>query len=51
MSQLHPPHLNHIVETTVAGLMEDRFAYRVTPVPRFYNDGEFDDRADGREGA
>jgi hypothetical protein len=22
--------------------MEDRFAYRVTPVPRFYNDGEFD---------
>ena len=40
-SQLHPPYLNHIVETTVAGLLEDRFAFNVTPAPRFFNPGEF----------
>lgn len=42
MSQLHPPLLNHIVETTVAGLMEDRLKFRVTPAPRLYNPGEFE---------
>jgi hypothetical protein len=41
-SQLHPPYVNHIVETTVAGLMDDRFGFRVTPAPRFYNQGEFE---------
>ena len=41
MSQAHPPYLNHIVETTVAGLLEDRFAFKVTPAPKFYNPGEF----------
>jgi hypothetical protein len=41
-SQLHPPYVNHIVETTVAGLMDDRFSFRITPAPRFYNPGEFD---------
>lgn len=42
MSQLHPPYINHIVETTIAGLIEDQLKYRVTPSPRLYNQGEFD---------
>lgn len=42
MSQLHPPVLNHIVETTISGLMEDRLKYRVTPTPKLYNPGEFE---------
>lgn len=41
-SQLHPPYINHIVETTIAGLIEDRLKYQVNPAPRFYNPGEFD---------
>ena len=40
-SQLHPPLLNNIVETTVAGLLEDKLQFRVKPKPRFWNPGEF----------
>lgn len=37
-SKKHPPLANHIIETTLAGLVDDRFAFRVKPKPRFYND-------------
>lgn len=42
VSKPHPPYLNHIVETTVAGLLEDRLAFRIRPVPRAYNPGEYE---------
>jgi hypothetical protein len=39
-SKLHPPYLNHIVETQLAGLLDERFSFRVTPAPRLFNPGE-----------
>lgn len=41
-SQLHPPYLHHIVESTVAGLLDDRLTYKITPKPRLYNPGEYE---------
>lgn len=41
-SQMHPPLLNHIVETTIAGLIEDRFAYEIAPKPRLWGPGEYE---------
>lgn len=46
-SQLHPPYLNHIVETTVAGLLEDRLQFRVRPKPRMWNPGEYEQASGG----
>jgi hypothetical protein len=46
-SQLHPPYINHIVETTVAGLLEDRLQFRVKPKPRFWNPGEYQSAQQG----
>lgn len=46
-SQLHPPLLNHIVETTVAGLLEDKLQYRIKPKPRLFNPGEYQAAAAG----
>lgn len=40
-SKLHPPYLNHIVETQLAGLLEERLTFRVTPTPRLFNPGEY----------
>lgn len=40
-SQLHPPFLNHIVETQLAGLLDERISFRVKPMPRFFNPGEY----------
>lgn len=40
-SQLHPPYLNHIVETQLAGLLDERFSFRVSPAPRLFNPGEY----------
>ena len=40
-SKLHPPWVNHIVETTIASLVDDKLAYRVKPRPRFYDPGEY----------
>lgn len=40
-SQLHPPYLNHIVETQLAGLLDERFSFRVKPMPRMFNPGEY----------
>ena len=39
-SQLHPPWIQHIVETTVASLMEDRLSFKVAAAPRMYDPGE-----------
>jgi hypothetical protein len=41
-SKLHPPFIRNIVHTTLAGLVDDRFSFRVRPRPRFFNPGEFD---------
>lgn len=41
-SQLHPPYLNHIVETHVSSLVDDQFAFRVKPKPRLYSPAEFE---------
>ena len=41
-SKLHPPWINHIVETTIASLTDDKLAYRVKPKARFYDPGEYD---------
>lgn len=46
-SQLHPPYVNHIVETTLAGLVDQRFSYRVRPADRFYDPGEYEMVAQG----
>lgn len=46
-SQMHPPYINHIVETTIAGLLDDRFAFQVTPKPRFDNPGEYEQAQQG----
>jgi hypothetical protein len=40
-SQLHPPYLNHIVETQLAGLLDERFSFRISPAPRLFNPDEF----------
>jgi hypothetical protein len=41
-SQLHPPYLNHIVETHVASLIDDTFSFKVKPKPRLYSQAEFE---------
>jgi hypothetical protein len=41
-SKLAPPFVGHIVESTLAGLVDDRFAFRVKPKPRFWDPGEFE---------
>ncbi len=46
-SQLHPPLLNHISETTVAALLDDRFQYRIRPAPRYYDPGEYESARKG----
>lgn len=46
-SRLHPPYIMHIIETTLAGLVDDRFAFRVRPAARFYDPGEYKRVRDG----
>lgn len=46
-SQLHPPYLNHIVETQLAGLLDERISFRVRPMPRLFNPGEYATIAQG----
>lgn len=46
-SKLHPPYLNHIIETQIAGLLDERLSFRVTPQPRLYNPGEHELARDG----
>jgi hypothetical protein len=41
-SSLHPPYLNHIVETTVASLVDDQIVFKVTPKPRLYDAMEWE---------
>lgn len=41
-SQLHPPYLKHIVETSVASIVDDAFAFKVKPKPRLYSPQEFE---------
>lgn len=41
-SQLAPPWANHIVETGISQLVEDKIAYRIKPKARFYDDGEYE---------
>lgn len=46
-SKLHPPYLNHIIETQLAGLLDERLTFRVTPQPRLYDPGEYQSAALG----
>lgn len=46
-SKLHPPYIKHIINTTLAGLVDDRFVYRVRPAARFYDPGEYERVSDG----
>lgn len=46
-AKLHPPYINHIVETTLAGLVDDRLSFKVVPADRFYNPGEYEQVAEG----
>lgn len=46
-SKLHPPYANHIVETTLSGLVDDRLKFQVKPAPRFYNPGEYEQVREG----
>lgn len=46
-SRLHPPYIKHIINTTLAGLVDSRIAYRVRPAARFYDPGEYEQVADG----
>lgn len=47
-SKLHPPYINHIVETTISALVDDKLSYRVRPRPKMYDEAEW---AAAREGA
>jgi hypothetical protein len=46
-SKLHPPFINHIVETTLAGLVDGKLAFRVRPKPRLWEPGEYEHLAQG----
>jgi hypothetical protein len=39
--RMRPPFVQHIVESTLSGLVDDRFLFRVNPLPRFYDPGEY----------
>lgn len=41
-SQLSPPWVNHIVETVIASLVDDKLAYLIRPKARFYDPGEYE---------
>lgn len=49
VSKLHPPYIKHIINTTLAGLVDDRFAFRIRPAPRFYDQGEYQRVEQGAE--
>jgi hypothetical protein len=48
-SKQHPPFVQHIVETTLAGLIESKLAYKVRPRRRLWEPGEFDRAKRGAE--
>ena len=47
MSKLHPPFVNADCETTLAGLLDGPVSFRVRPMPRLWNPGEYEQAADG----
>lgn len=46
-SQLHPPLINHSIETAMQMLLDDDIRFKMTPTPRFYRPGEYDEAMDG----
>lgn len=46
-SKLRPPWVNHIAETTVAALLDDKIGFRVKPAAKMYNPGEYQVAKDG----
>lgn len=46
-SHLHPPLINHTIETAMSMLLDDDIRYKITPKPRFYKPGEFDTALEG----
>lgn len=41
-SKRTPPFVQHIIETNLAGIVDDSLQFRVTPSPRFFNPGEYE---------
>jgi hypothetical protein len=48
-SKLAPKFANHIVETSLAGLVDGKFDFMVRPTARFWDEGEYARLADGAE--
>jgi hypothetical protein len=48
-SKQHPPLIRHIVETTLAGLIDGKLQYRVRPKRRLWDPGEFERVKKGAE--
>ena len=49
-SKLHPPWINHIVETTLASLVEEKLAFQIRPAARFFEEGEYERAEQGARG-
>ena len=46
-SKLHPPWLKHIIETTIAALVDDKMSYKIKPRARLYDPGEYEKAKQG----
>lgn len=46
-SQLHPPILNHTLETALTMLVDNDVDFKIDPLPRNYKAGEYQDALDG----
>ena len=46
-SQLHPPILNHTIETALTMLVDNDTQFKIDPLPRNYKPGEYQDAIDG----
>lgn len=47
--KLNPRYVNHIVETTLASLLDERLRFKVRPRARLYEPGEFDEQKAGAD--
>jgi len=45
--KITPPYAEHIVEMTIAAMLDERLRFKVKPRPRMYNQGEYALRAKG----
>ena len=47
--KLNPRYVNHIAETTLASLLDERLRFKVRPRARMYDPGEFEDQKAGAD--